>query len=368
MRGIVLEDAFNKRFAKQVVNKAMRIAEGENVFIYAIREAFDLAEAIALECDVAGAKPLLVAYSNEYMKKSLTVPNEKFVEQMGKQWLKAIEASDAYIAVEIPALAEVPVSRVGAWRRARKHFSDVLDRKGIRWVGIRYPTPGRAKDMGITLAKSKKVILPALDIDYEELVRKGQSIVKAVSDSKKVKITSNEGTDIEFQVTGRKWIIDDGVIGPEDIEARDVGLNLPCGEVFVAPVEDSAEGTAFFNVPTNYWGHRISRLKLEFKGGKVVSFDAREGKKEFKGALDAATGDKDRIAEFAIGLNPKAEFINDILVDEKVLGSIHIAIGNNKGPAYGGKNDSSIHWDLVMNHPTVKIDGRTIMKNGKLKI
>jgi len=363
-----LEATFNERFAKQVVKKSMRIAEGENVFIYAIREALDLAETIALECDVAGAKPIVVAYSDEYVKKSLTMPSEKFVELMGQQWLSAIETSDAYIAIGIPALSEVPVWRVGAWRRSRKHFSDVLDKKGIRWVSIRYPTPGRAKDMGITLAESRNVILSALDIDYEELVKKGSNIVKRVSDSRKVRVVSDQGTDIEFQVADRKWIIDDGIIGPEDVKAGDVGLNLPCGEVFVCPIETTADGTAFFNVPTNYWGHRISGLKLEFKKGKIVDYDAEEGKKEFRGALDAATGDKDRIAEFAIGLNPKAEFINDILVDEKVLGSIHIAIGNNKGPAYGGKNDSSIHWDLIMMNPTVTIDGKTVMKDGKLAI
>jgi len=362
-----LEVTFNERFAKQVVNKSMRITEGENVFIYAVREAFDLAEAIALECDVVGAKPMVVTYSDEYMKKSLTMPSEKHVEIMGKQWLKALEASDAYIAIGIPALSEVPVSRVGAWRRSRKHFTDVLEKKGIRWVNIRYPTPNRAKESGVTLAKSRNVILSALDIEYGELLEKGSRIVKAVYGSKKIQVTSEQGTDIEFRVENRKWIIDDGVIGPEDIEAGDVGLNLPCGEVFVAPIETTAEGTAFFNVPTNYWGHRISGLKLEFKDGKIVDYDAEEGRQEFKRALDAATGDKDKIAEFAIGLNPKARFINDILVDEKVLGSIHIAIGNNKGPAYGGKNNSSLHWDLVMMGPTVSVDGKTIMKDGKLR-
>lgn len=363
-----MEATFNERFAKQVVNKSMRITKGENVLIWSIREAFDLAEAIALECDVVGAKPLIIAYSDEYMKKSLTLPNEKYVEATGKHWLKAMEASDAYIALQIPALAEVPVPRIGAWRRSRKRISDVMEQKHVRWVGIRYPTPKRAKEQEITLEKLKKIILSSLDIDYEELVKKGQRIVKAVSGSKKVHVTSAQGTDIEFQAENRKWIIDDGVIGPEDIEAGDVGLNLPCGEVFTCPIENSAEGTAFFNVPTNYWGHKISGLKLEFKEGKIVNFDAEEGRKEFQGALDAATGDKDRIAEFAIGLNPKADFVNDILIDEKVLGSIHIAIGNNKGPAYGGKNDSSIHWDLVMMGPTVAVDGKTIMKDGKLKI
>jgi len=366
--GRIVEASFNERFAKQVVGKSMRIVEGESVFISTVQQGLGLAEAMALECDVVGAKPLVVVYSNAYMAKALTKPNEKFVEATPNHMLRAIEATDVYIAVGRPALSDVPVPRIGAWRRGRKPISDAMDKKGVRWVGIGYPTPKRAKESGISLAKFGNAILSALDIDYEELVKKGRSLVKAVCDASAVHLTSDKGTDIEFEVKGRKWIIDDGVISQEDVEAGDVGLNLPCGEVFICPVETSANGTVFFDVPTNYYGHKISGINLEFKDGKMVNFDAEYGKKDFKDVLDAATGDKDRFAEFAIGLNPKARFINDILVDEKVLGTVHIAIGDNKGPSYGGKNNSSIHWDLIMTHPTIKVDEKTIMKNGKLKI
>jgi leucyl aminopeptidase (aminopeptidase T) len=243
-----------------------------------------------------------------------------------------------------------------------------MDKKGLRWVAIGYPTASRAKESGVTLAKFRKTILTALDIDYDALVRDGRSLVSKVRDAENVHVTSDKGTDIEFQVKGRKWILDDDVISQEDAEAGDVGLNLPCGEVFICPIETSANGAVFFDVPTSYYGHTMKGIKLEFKDGKVVDFDAKYGLKDFKAVLDAATGDKDRIAEFAIGLNPKARFINDILVDEKVLGTVHFAIGDNKGPAYGGKNNSSIHWDLIMAKPTVKVDGKIVMKKGKLKI
>jgi aminopeptidase len=346
----------------------MRIGERENVFIYTVKEGFDLAEAMALECDLVGAKPMVTAYSNEYMVKALTKPKEKFVEATAKHMLKAIEATDAYIAIGKPALGNAPVPRIGAWRRGRKPISDSMDKKGVRWVGIGYPTAKRAQESGVSLAKFRNAILTALDIDYGALVKIGRNLIEKVQGAEKVHVKSAKGTDIEFQVKGRKWIIDDGVISQEDAEAGDVGLNLPCGEVFVCPIETSANGIAFFDVPTSYYGHTIKGIKLEFKDGKVIDFDADYGQKDFKAVLDAATGDKDRIAEFAIGLNPKAQFINDILVDEKVLGTVHFAIGDNKGPAYGGKNNSSIHWDLIMSKPTVKVDRKTIMKKGKLKI
>jgi len=242
-----------------------------------------------------------------------------------------------------------------------------MDKKGVRWVGIGYPSPERAKESGISLAKFRKTILQTLDIDYDALVKRGRSLLEKVRGADNVHVKSAKGTDIEFQVRGRKWILDDGIISKEDAEAGDVGLNLPCGEVFICPIETSANGTVFFDVPTSYYGHTIRGIKLEFKAGKVVGFDAEYGRKDFEAVLAAASGDKDRIAEFAIGLNPKARFINDILVDEKVLGTVHFAIGDNKGPAYGGVNSSSIHWDLIMTKPTVEVDGKTIMKNGKLR-
>jgi len=366
--GKFVERSFNERFAKQVVTKSMRIAEGESVFINAVCDALELAEAIALECDILGAKPMVVTYSDEYMKKALTLPIEKYVEATPKHWLKAIEATDAFIGIGRAALAEVPLSRIGARTRGRKPISDAMDKKGVRWVAIGYPTANCAKESGMTPTFFKKATLSALDIDYAALAKKGQQIAKAVCDSTNVHVTSDKGTDIEFQVTSRKWLVDDGIISKEDIELGDIGLNLPCGEVFTCPIETSANGRVFFDVPINYFGHKISGLKLEFEKGKVVNYDAEHGKKDFKEVLDSATGDKDRIAEFAIGLNPKAQFIHDTLVDEKVLGTIHIAIGDNKGPAYGGKNDSSIHWDLIMTHPTVTADRKTIMKNGKLKL
>jgi len=363
-----MEASFNEKFARQIVAESMRISKGESVYILTVREALDLAEAIALECDIVGAKPLITIYSDNYMKKALTKTQEKYVETTPKHMLSAFESTDVYIGLGKPALAEVPVPKIGAWRRSRKPISDKMDERKIRWVGISYPTPGRARESGIPLKKFRDIILSSLDIDYQKLAEKGRNIVNAVSGAVKVNVTSDKGTNIQFQVKDRKWIIDDGIISSEDIKLGDIGLNLPCGEVFICPLEESAEGTVFFDVPTDYYGHKIVGITLEFKEGKIIRYDAEQGKKEFTDVLAAATGDKDKIAEFAIGLNPKARFINDITVDEKVLGTIHIAIGDNKGSAYGGKNNSSIHWDLIMTRPTVEVDGNIIMKDGKLKI
>jgi len=363
-----MEDTFNKRFARQVVNIALRITEGENVYISTLRDALDLAEAIALECTYIGAKPLITTVSDEYLTRALVEPKEVYVESTPKHQLEAVGASDVYIGIGKPALSAVPMSRIGAWRRSRKPIGDRMDEKGTRWVAIAYPTENRAKEVGIPFMKLKSAILSALDIDYSKLGEKGHQLTELLTDSDEVHLTSPHGTDLVFSAKDRKWIVDDGVISEEDVEMGDVGLNLPCGEVFVCPREDSANGTAFFDVPSNYYGHRVNQLRLEFKQGRVIEYDAEEGRDDFENVLNSATGDKDRIGEFAIGLNPRASFVADILVDEKVLGSVHIALGNNKGPAYGGQNDSSIHWDFVMTKPTVVVDGEILIEDGQIKI
>jgi aminopeptidase len=363
-----MKNKFNERFSRQVVEKALRVSKGENVYISTMRDAVDLAEAIALECDLIGAKPLITTVSDEYLRMALVEPEESYVESTPKHQLEAVGASDVYIGIGKPALSAVPMSRIGAWRRSRKPVGDRMDERGTRWVAIAYPTEGRAKESGVPLRRLEKAILSALDIDYSKLGKKGRRLTEFLANSEEMHLTSPLGTNLVFSVKGRKWIVDDGVISKEDVEMGDVGLNLPCGEVFVCPREDSANGTAFFDVPSNYYGHRVNQLRLEFEKGRVIEYDAEEGRDDFEDVLNSATGDKDRIGEFAIGLNPNASFVTDILVDEKVLGSIHIAIGNNKGPAYGGQNDSSIHWDLIMTKPTVVVDGRVMMKDGKIKI
>jgi aminopeptidase len=208
-------------------------------------------------------------------------------------------------------------------------------------------------------------VLKSLDVDYQELSSRGKEIIRNVGEAKTIHITSDKGTDLTMDVTGRKWLNDDGIMDEEDMANKDIGMNLPAGEVFVAPIEESANGDAFFDVPTSYFGYSVRNIKWTFKDGRLVDFKAEKGEENFRKIMEMATGDKDKIAEFAIGTNPNATFIDDITQDEKVVGTIHIAIGNNKGPAYGGKNDSSLHWDLIMTRPSVEIDGRVLMREGK---
>jgi aminopeptidase len=299
------------------------------------------------------------------MNRSLQATNTKYVAQEATHMTAAFQKVDVYIALGRISLSGVPLEKFGAWRRSRKYWADVLDLRGIRWIAMTFPTEARAKESNMSIGKFEKAVLNALDVDYVQLSLRGQEIMRNLSGTKNIHVTSNKGTDLTFEVTGRKWLNDDGIMDDEDLANKDVGMNLPAGEVFVSPIEESANGVAFFDVPTSYFGYHAHNVRWTFKDGRVVDFQAEKGEENVRKILEEATGDKDKIAEFAIGTNPKSTFIDDITQDEKVLGTIHIAIGNNKGPAYGGKNDSSLHWDLIMTKPTVDVDGKVIIKDGR---
>lgn len=190
---------------------------------------------------------------------------------------------------------------------------------------------------------------------------------RALEGVDQIAIRAEDGTNLTFSIKGRPILVDDAYISEEDVKRGDVGLNIPSGEVFVAPLEDSANGTIRFERVAIPGFGKIRGLKLSFRDGRVVDYEALEGREVFTHFLEANTGDKDRIAELGIGCNPGAEYTGgSIIVDEKIYGTLHIAIGSNTG-AYHGRNKASSHLDMIkdMAGGVLLADGKPIMRNGK---
>jgi aminopeptidase len=188
----------------------------------------------------------------------------------------------------------------------------------------------------------------------------------ALSKADQVHIESDD-TELSFSVKGRPVIVDDGIISSEDRASGDVGLNIPSGEVFIAPLETTANGMIRFPVVVIPGFGRIDGLTLTFKGGKVEDFSADNGKEKFAKFLDSNTGERERIAELGIGCNPGAEFTNgSIIIDEKIYRTLHIAIGNNTG-SYHGVNKASSHLDMIkdMRKGSLYVDGKLVMEGGE---
>ncbi len=248
---------------------------------------------------------------------------------------------------------------------ASQKIHQIIDKKKVRWLYFGWPV--KKNEYFVDEKKYKKVFYDSIRETFSKKVRKlCEYYRKKLEGKDQIEIEADDGTSLTFRIKGRPILVADGIIDDEDIKRGDVGLNIPDGEVFLAPLEHSANGYIVFDWVAIHGFGLVKDLKIKFKNGKVVWFDSPQ-KKIFKKFLDANTGEKDRIAELGIGTNTKARPIGETIVDEKIFGSIHIAIGNNTG-AYHGKNKASSHLDMIKimkgKNGNMYADGELIMENG----
>jgi aminopeptidase len=171
---------------------------------------------------------------------------------------------------------------------------------------------------------------------------------------------------VRLRIGGRPVFADDGVIGLPGESGRDPLLNLPSGEVCLAPWEDGAEGVVVFDFAF-VGGRRVVNLEVKFEKGRAALVSAAEGFERAAEFFAAGTGDPYVIAELGIGANPSlAEPCGSILLDEKIAGTVHLALGDNR--TMGGRNHSSIHQDMIILAPRVTCDGELLMADGELII
>ncbi|MBS4024237.1 MAG: aminopeptidase [Clostridia bacterium] len=198
----------------------------------------------------------------------------------------------------------------------------------------------------------------ALAVDYQAMAKLSQQLAELLTAGKKVRITSPAGTDLELELAGRRGNADTGLLH----EPGAFG-NLPAGEAYIAPVEGTARGTLVIDGAISGIGVLDEPLMMEVEHGVVVSTSGKNSK-----ALEeifAKYGPKARnIAELGIGTNPKAKLTGVVLEDEKVLGTIHIALGNNSN--FGGTVQVASHLDGMVTKPTVVIDEKVILEEGVL--
>jgi aminopeptidase len=165
-----------------------------------------------------------------------------------------------------------------------------------------------------------------------------------------------DGTDLWLRVDGRTWINSDG------------RRNMPSGEVFTGPIEDSANGTIRFAVPSSPRGAEVSGVQLSFEGGKVVAAHAERGEEFLQAALETDAGAR-YLGELGIGTNAAIErATGSILLDEKIAGTVHLALGRSY-PETGGRNLSALHWDMICDLRAggrLTADGEPVNDNGRL--
>ena len=209
---------------------------------------------------------------------------------------------------------------------------------------------------------TKEVMIRGMNADYDAISKRTIKLQKILEKGKSVRVTAPAGTDISFDIAGRKIIPSKGLF-----HAKGESGNLPTGETFLAPVEGTSNGV--FVVDGSMAGLGLiknANIKIEVENGYATKISGGIVAKKLKVMLDKVGKEARNIAEFGIGTNDSAKLSGVLLEDEKVMGTIHIALGNNV--SMGGSVNVPIHLDGVVKKPTVWMDGKLLMKDGKLLI
>ena len=224
-------------------------------------------------------------------------------------------------------------------------------------------TKGRAEatERGCRIASmpgiTEDIVKMTLGADYDEVERIGNILAEKLTRAEKIHITTEAGTDLTLYCGGREGIADTG----KPTESGAFG-NLPAGEAMVAPIETKGDGVLVVDGVIADFKVMEEPLTLTFADGRVVKTEGADAEmfEEFVGQFDDTAKN---VCEFGIGTNPTCEIMGNGLVDEKVFGTIHIACGNNL--FMGGQQDCDMHYDMIINAPTVWIDDECVMEKGK---
>jgi aminopeptidase len=267
---------------------------------------------------------------------------DDLLDNFAPQDMAEMERTDAYLNIQAPentrALAEIDPATIARAARARQPIQEV--RLGKRWCGTVWPTSALAQEAGMSYDDYAAFVERALFLDrpdpvaaWRELSDRQQRTVDRLTEAREIRIEA-PGTDLRLRVGGRTWINSNG------------RRNMPSGEVFTGPIEDSANGTIRFTIPSSPRGVLVEGVELTFEDGRVTRATATRGQDYLDAALATDPGAV-FLGELGIGTNFGIDRpTGSILLDEKIGGTIHLALGRSY-PETGGTNVSALHWDLI---------------------
>ena len=359
-----------EKLAKLCVHYSVEVKPKEKVLIVGTELAFPLINEFYKECLLSDAYPMIMPHLDvdytflKYAKEhqlTYVSPFDRFlIENIDVQIGIFCDPSPKGLTSIDPDI----MRRRAASRRELAEIRMKREAEGkFRWTGFPYPINAQAQEAAMALSEYEDFVYSSCFVDREDpiaewkKVRKEQektcNFLNHASDIHFV----GEGTDLTLSTKGRKWI---NCCGEK---------NMPDGEVFTGPIENSTNGTVRFTYPGLYAGREVEDIKLTFKDGKVVKASAAEGEELLKELLKVENAD--RLGEVAIGTNYGiTRFTKNMLFDEKMGGTIHMALGLAI-PESGGLNRSAIHWDILKDmrkDGEIYADGKLFYKNGKFLI
>lgn len=201
------------------------------------------------------------------------------------------------------------------------------------------------------------MIARTMGADYREIKKRTEKLARICRGAKRIRVTSRKGTDVEIVTEGREWFLDTGVLNKPGAFS-----NLPAGEIYIAPREGRSSGIAVFDASFSGIGMLPEPIVIEIEKGKAAKI--KGDRRKLVRMLDAPGPGGRNLAELGIGTNHMARITGNVLEDEKVMGTIHLAFGDNAN--FGGKVKVDVHLDGMVLKPTVEVDGKEIMKDGRL--
>jgi aminopeptidase len=357
------------RLARVLVEYSTEVRAGQLVLIESPAAAAPLVRVLYACVLEAGAHPQARISLEAAAEALLTRGSNAQLDWVNPARIEDYERADVRIVLEADtntrALTNVDPGRLARAGKAREPLRDrYLERAAageLRWTITVFPTNAAAQDAEMSLADYEDFVYGAGRLDADDPVADWRSFGEQLRrlaewlGAKRTLRVVADGTDLTLGVGGRTWI----PCGGQE--------NFPDGEVFTGPVESSLEGEIHFSYPASFQGRLVEDVRLVFSGGEVVEATAARGQDFLDGMLAMDDGAR-RAGEFAFGLNDAiTEFTKNTLFDEKIGGTVHLALGKSY-PESGGQNRSALHWDLVCDLRSgseVYADGEVVYRDGR---
>ena len=357
-----------RHLADTIVGYSAGVKSGELVLLEGSVAVEPLIDELYRSVLKAGAHPV-TRVELEVTEFLLADGSDEQVEWVNPARREDIERADVRIVIEgatnTKSLSAVDPARQALVERSRAELRDrYLERAlsgELRWVLSAYPTNASAQDAEMSLAEYEDFSYRAAFLDNGDPVSRWRAfseelhrVAEFLSAKEELRIVA-EGTDLTLAVGGRTWIPADG------------HENFPDGEVFTAPHETSASGEIRFTYPAVFRGRQVDDVRLRFEQGEVVEATAARGQDFLEEMIGVDEGAR-RVGEFAFGLNDAIPmFTRNILFDEKIGGTVHLALGTAY-PECGGTNRSALHWDMICDLRSgseVHADGELVYRDGR---
>jgi aminopeptidase len=367
-----MRDSRAEALAQILVRYSTKVSKGDVCVIQSTTPAELLVQAVYEEVLRAGGLPIMQLTTEGTQSAFFELAGDEQLDWVPPTAEWAAENADVRIAVmaDVNAreLSKVDPRKQARVQKARKGLMETsMSRSAAgeyRWALTLFPTNAYAAEAGMSLREYEDFYYAAcLATDSEPVTawqRQSDEVMRLaewIEGKEEVRVTA-PGTDVTLGVTGRHWI---PCVGEH---------NMPDGEFFTGPLEDSANGEIAFSFPASYGGRTVSGVRFRFEDGKVVDASAEQGEEFLVEMLDTDEGAR-RLGELGIGTNYGiATGTKEILLDEKIGGTVHMAIGMSY-PETGGSNSSAVHWDMVCDlraGGAITVDGVELQRDGRFLV